>query len=164
MELPPVSYQILDKLRNFSKASVSLPRKWYNSCVKYLLRTSTKKIWGEPEWLSQLSIRLSISAQVMISWFVRSSPVLGSALGSTLGMEPAWDSLSLLLPLPLPCISSHALPFKKYKKVITYYISQKGMSRTAKSEYWLSTYSLIYLINIWVSGTGPDIVGNNKVK
>ena len=35
---------------------------------------------GAPEWLSLLSVRLSVSAQVMISWFVSSSPTLGSAL------------------------------------------------------------------------------------
>ena len=44
-------------------------------------------------WLSRLSVRLLISAQVMISRFVASSPVLGSVLS----VEPAWDSLSLSL-------------------------------------------------------------------
>ena len=51
---------------------------------------------GVPEWHSLLSIRLLISAQVMISWFVSSSPTWGSALmaWSLLGI------LSLLLSAP----------------------------------------------------------------
>ena len=49
---------------------------------------------GAPGWLSWLSVLLLVSAQVTISWFVGSSPALGSALS----MEPAWDSLS-----PFPC-------------------------------------------------------------
>ena len=35
---------------------------------------------GAPGWPRQLSIRLLILAQVMMSWVVRSSPVLGSTL------------------------------------------------------------------------------------
>ena len=49
---------------------------------------------GAPVWLSQLSIRLLISAQVMI---MRSSP----KVGSTLSMASAQDFLSLSLLLPL---------------------------------------------------------------
>ena len=35
---------------------------------------------GAPGWLSGLSVELLASAQVVISWFVSSSPALGSAL------------------------------------------------------------------------------------
>ena len=40
-------------------------------------------------WLGRLSVQLLILAQVMISWFMRSSPALGSALParSLLGMH-----------------------------------------------------------------------------
>ena len=41
-------------------------------------------------WFSWLGVPLLILAQVMISLFVTSSPVLGSALST----EPAWDPLS----------------------------------------------------------------------
>ena len=41
-------------------------------------------------WLSGLSIRLLMTAQVMISWFMGSSP-------ASVSVEPAWDSLSLSL-------------------------------------------------------------------
>ena len=60
---------------------------------------------GVPGWLSQLSIRLLILAQVLISWFVISSPESGS--------EPDRQSLlgvlSLPLSLPLPCSLTHSL-------------------------------------------------------
>ena len=35
---------------------------------------------GVPGWLSPLSVRLLVSAQVMISWLVGSSPTSGSVL------------------------------------------------------------------------------------
>ena len=50
-------------------------------------------------WLSQLCIQFLISAQVMISWFMSSSPVLPAD-----SEEPACDSLPLSL-----CPSSVAL-------------------------------------------------------
>ena len=51
---------------------------------------------GMPGWLSQLDIRLLNLAQLMV---VRLSPTLDSALS----VEPAWDSLSLPLPLSPAC-------------------------------------------------------------
>ena len=45
---------------------------------------------GAPGWLIQVSIQLLVSAQIRISRFMSSSPVLGSELT----MVPAWDSLS----------------------------------------------------------------------
>ncbi|XP_049475858.1 SREBP regulating gene protein isoform X1 [Panthera uncia] len=59
-----------------------------------------------PGDLSQLSIRLLISAQVIISRFVGLSPALGSVLTvrSPLGMSLSFSlSLSLSLSLPRPC-------------------------------------------------------------
>ena len=50
---------------------------------------------GGTWWFSQLSISLLISAQVIISWFVGSSPTLGSAL-------TAWNLLGILSGLSLP--------------------------------------------------------------
>ena len=62
---------------------------------------------GAPGRLSPLSIRLLISAQVVISRFVGSSPT----------SEPAKDPLSLFLSLslslPLPCSCSLSLPQNK---------------------------------------------------
>ena len=63
-----------------------------------------------PGWLSQLSIWVSISAQVMISQFVGSSPVLGSAL-------TAW-SLCGIMSLSLPL--SYMLSLSLSKIIHTY--------------------------------------------
>ena len=62
---------------------------------------------GAPGWLSGLSSRLLVSAQVMISWFVSLSPALGSAriAPSLLGIL----SLPLSLPLPHSCSLSLSL-------------------------------------------------------
>ena len=55
---------------------------------------------GAPGWLSRLSIRLLILAQVLISWLAGSSNMSGPGLTarSLLGIL----SLPLSLPLPLP--------------------------------------------------------------
>ena len=51
---------------------------------------------GSPGWLSWLSDQLLTYAQVMISWFMSSSPELGSVL-------TAWSLLGILsLPLSAP--------------------------------------------------------------
>ena len=52
---------------------------------------------GAPGWLSRLSVKLLISAQVMISRFVGSST------------EPAWESLSPFLSAPPPLAVSLSL-------------------------------------------------------
>ena len=54
-------------------------------------------IRGAPGWLSQLGLRLLVSAQIMVSRFREFEPhvVLHAD-----GVEPAWDSLSPLLSLP----------------------------------------------------------------
>ena len=69
---------------------------------------------GAPWWLSQLSIRFLILAQVMISWFKSSSPASGSMLivGSLLGIL----SLSLFL-CPSPPWLSLSLKINKLKKI-----------------------------------------------
>ena len=59
---------------------------------------------GVPGWLSQLSLRILISAQVMISQFVSSSPTSALTVQSLLGI------LCLLLSLTLSCLCS---PFSK---------------------------------------------------
>ena len=67
-------------------------------------------IHGAPEYFSWLSIQLLISAQVMISWFVSSSPALGSML-------TAWGLLGFLSPslsAPYPPL---ALSLKRKKKL-----------------------------------------------
>ena len=75
-----------------------------NACQSAPYKLQIKKIIiGVPGGLSGLSIQLLISAQLMISG-LRLRPVSRS----TLGMEPAWDILSLSslsLPLsPIPCL------------------------------------------------------------
>ena len=57
--------------------------------------------WGRaaPEWLSRLSIRLLIGAQVMISWFVSLSAMSGSPL-------TAWSLLAILSLYLSVCPSS----------------------------------------------------------
>ena len=67
-----------------------------------------------PGWLRQLSIELLTSAQVMISWFVRSSPTSHSAL-------TAWSLLRILsLSLsvcPSPAHTHSPLPPQKINKL-----------------------------------------------
>ena len=59
---------------------------------------------GAPEWLSQLSIHLSVLAQVMISWFQDFKPHTGLWADGT---EPAWNSLSPSLSTPPPTQAVH---------------------------------------------------------
>ena len=49
-------------------------------------------------WVTQ-SVKCPASAQVMISWFVGSSPTSGSVLTAQ-SLEPAWDSVSPSLSPP----------------------------------------------------------------
>ena len=59
-----------------------------------------------PGWLSQLSVGLLVSARVMVSWFVSSSPTLGSML-------TVWSLLGTLsFPLSLCSSPSVGLPIK----------------------------------------------------
>ena len=62
-----------------------------------------------PGWLSQLRILLLISAQVMISWLVGSSPMLGS----TLTVQTLLGIPSLPLSLPFPQVLSVSLRINK---------------------------------------------------
>ena len=61
-------------------------------------------------WVAQLVKHLT-SAQVMISQFLSSSPVSGSVLTAQ-SLEPAWDSVSPPLSLPLPCLCSVSFSLK----------------------------------------------------
>ena len=73
---------------------------------------------GAPGWLSRLSVRLLVLAQVVISWFTSSSPALASALAvqSLLGIL----SLSLC-PSPASSLSlSHSQNVNKLKKNVPY--------------------------------------------
>ena len=58
---------------------------------------------GAPGWLRRLSVRLRLRS-CMILWFTSSSPTLGCALTAR-SLEPALDSVSPSLSLPLPCSS-----------------------------------------------------------
>ena len=76
---------------------------WFQINVEQLKQTQKGELThtkmstpGAPGWLSQLSVSLLISVQVMMLWFVRLHPVLGSAL-------TAWGLLGILsLSLPAP--------------------------------------------------------------
>ena len=70
---------------------------------KSILAKKTIKMHARvPGCLSRLSVRLFISAQVMISWFVSSSP----APGSVLTVQSLLGILSLFLCLsPACCLS-----------------------------------------------------------
>ena len=61
-------------------------------------------------WKAQLIKRLTL-AQVVISWFMSSSPVSGSVLTAQ-SLEPASDSVPLCLSLPL----SHSVSLLKNKR------------------------------------------------
>ena len=65
-------------------------------------------------WVAQSVERLT-SAQVMISWFVGSSPASGSVLTAQ-SLEPASDSVSPSLSLPLPHLRSASLCLSKINK------------------------------------------------
>ena len=78
---------------------------YYNYVLQFCLTKEIHK--GMPGWLSQLSIGLLISVQVMIS--VRSSPESGSRLG----VEPAQDSPS---PSVLPPACTYSLSKKNKNK------------------------------------------------
>ena len=58
-------------------------------------------------WVAQLVKHLTL-AHVMISRFMGSSPVLASVLTAQ-SLEPALDSVSPSLSLPLPCLHSVCL-------------------------------------------------------
>ena len=61
-------------------------------------------------WLSQLSVRLLILAQVMILRFVTSGPMLSSVL-------TARSLLQIVsLSVPFPCSLAHSLKINKLKK------------------------------------------------
>ena len=62
------------------------------------------------------SVKHLTLAEVTISWFVGSSPTLGSVLAAE-SLEPASDSLSpsLSLPFPHPCSVSLSLSHKMNK-------------------------------------------------
>ena len=57
---------------------------------------SLKQVLKRGAWLAQ-SVECLTLAQVMISWFVGSSPVLGSVL-SAWNLQPALDSVSVCPP------------------------------------------------------------------
>ena len=67
-------------------------------------------------WVAQLIERLT-SAQVMISWSVSLSPVLGSVLTAQ-SLEPTSDFASPLLSAPLPLVLSLSKINKRLKKII----------------------------------------------
>ena len=77
--------------------------------------------FGASGWLSQLSVRLLVLAQVMVSRFVGSSPSSGSAL-TVLGSLPLSPSLPAL-PL-LVLAHAHALSQNKYISILKIYIKQ----------------------------------------
>ena len=84
----------------------SILSQWLHLYMDIRMKVSFKlRIIGVPGWCSQLSIWLLISAQVMISQFVSSSPTSGSALmvWRLLGI------LSLLLCVPHPLVHVRAL-------------------------------------------------------
>ena len=99
-----------------------------------------------PGWLSWLSVRLLILAQVMISRFVSLSPRLGSALTvwNLLGIL----SLSLSLSLPLPCslmlspsLSLQINKLRKTRKVFLLFIW--NLDLTEYPVLYLATYATI---------------------
>ena len=53
---------------------------------------------GVPGWLSRLSVRLLVSAQVVISWFVSSNPTSGSLLSAQSPLQILCPPLSLFSP------------------------------------------------------------------
>ena len=76
----------------------------------FCLKTFFKSDCDQGAWVAQLVKRPTL-AQIMISWFVGSSPASGSMLTAQ-SLEPASDSPSL--SLPLSC--SHSVSSLKINK------------------------------------------------
>ena len=72
-----------------------------------------KKYRGAPGWLSQLSISLLVSAQVMILQFHEFKPHIRLCTGS---MEPVWNYFSPSFSAPPPLMLSLSLSVNKLKK------------------------------------------------
>ena len=66
-----------------------------SECSGFCLGAISTVVTGVPGWLIRVSVRLLISSQVMISWFMGLSTEPGSMLTVCLGF-----SLPLSLPLP----------------------------------------------------------------
>ena len=115
-------------------------------CSAFLFLRNKYKLRA-PGWLSQLSIWLLISVQVMISQFMRSSPESGSTLTELSLLEILSLSLSLSLSLcPSPAsLSQNKETLKKRKK-------------RKISQYKFKTKKPSYLVNgciIWTSYFTP---------
>ena len=72
---------------------------------------------GASGWLSQLSVQLLVSAQVMIPQFVSSSPALGSLLSAQSPLQVLCPSLSLSLPCSLARSLSLSLSLSLKSKI-----------------------------------------------
>ena len=88
-------------------------------------------LWGA--WVAQW-VRHPISAQVMISRFVSSSPALGSVLTAQ-SLEPASDSVSLSLSAPPPLMLCLCLRNKQTlkKKLNIYALWARSLSQQVHS-------------------------------
>ena len=84
---------------------------------------------GEPGCLSQLSIQLLILAQVMIPWFVGSSPASGSTL-----------AVQILLEILSPSLSLNQIKYMSFKKIknpqVILFCDQKNYTLERKSVSW----------------------------
>ena len=106
---PKTKYRCAQE-RAFSRIPIICGRKTHKS------NGQQGAFWGSSMFralgrLSWLSVRLLISAQVVISRLVGSSPVLGS-VPTARSLEPVSVSVSLSLSLPLPCSCSFSLSLK----------------------------------------------------
>ena len=94
-----------------------------------------KRHLGGPGWLSWLSIRLLILAQVMISWFMGSSPVLGGLCADS--SEPTGDSPSSLLSAPPPLgTCSRTLSHNKHEKNSIKLLQKENRTESLQSWVW----------------------------
>ena len=110
---PAVFHGMVVVTRCEKRCELGGAKTWF-SFIKYLrvqaleakcLNSNTSSSWGA--WMVQ-SVKHPTLAQVMISQFVSSSPMLGFVLAAQ-NLEPALVSVSPPLPLPLPCSCSVSL-------------------------------------------------------
>ena len=105
-----------DLNRHFSKEDTRMTSKHIETCsTPLIIRETQIKTTVRGAWVAQLVKHLT-AAQVMVPWFVSSSPVLGSLLSAQSLVQILCSSLALLLTRAHPLSFSSSKINKCYQK------------------------------------------------